>query len=116
MKLRILLFAVLGCLCLPLRALPPNDAVVVFNEIHYNPARNAQLSEFIEIYNPTGATVDLSNWRLARGVDFVFLAGATIPAGGYVVIAGNPATIDGLYSARPRSEGRRRANRVRTER
>lgn len=70
---------------------------VKFNEVNYNPSRNAQLSEFIELYNPTSADVDLSNWRLAKGVDFIFPAGTTIAAGGYLVIAENPATIAGLY-------------------
>ncbi len=78
----------------PVTARPPH---VKFNELNYDPARNAQLSEFIELYNPTGAAVDLSNWRLAKGVDFVFPTGTTIAAGGYVVIAENPSTIGALY-------------------
>ena len=49
------------------------------------PASNTQLSEFIELYNPTGADVDLSNWRLAKGVDFVFPPGTNLPAGGWLV-------------------------------
>ncbi len=70
---------------------------VKVNEINYNPARNTQLSEFIELYNPTAAAVDLSNWRLAKGLDYIFPSGASIPAGGYLVIAGNPVTIQALY-------------------
>ena len=45
----------------------------------------------------TGASVDLSNWRLAKAVDFVFPAGTTIAAGGYIVIAENPVTLNALY-------------------
>jgi hypothetical protein len=70
---------------------------VKINEIHYNSARNTQLSEFIELYNPTPAAVDLSGWRFNSGVNYVFPAGTTIPTGGYVVIAKNPATIAALY-------------------
>lgn len=70
---------------------------VKINEINYNPARNTQLSEFIELYNPTGANVDLSNWRFAKGVDYVFPAGTILPAGGYLVIAGNPTVLNALY-------------------
>ncbi len=67
------------------------------NEINYNAARNTQLSEFIELHNPTGADVDVSNWRLAKAVDFIFPAGTVFTAGGYLVIAENPVTIQALY-------------------
>ena len=95
MKLRILLFAVLGCLCLPLRALPPNDAVVVFNEIHYNPPGGGNAGEWIELFNMMGVNVDLSDWRIAGGVDYSFAVGTVIPAGGHLVIAKTPGNIAG---------------------
>lgn len=66
---------------------------IVINEIHYNPADNTKLEEFIELYNTGPAAVDLSNWAFTDGVDYVFPAGTQIAAGDYVVIAQDPATM-----------------------
>ena len=47
--------------------------------------------EFVELFNSTGASVDISGWTLdfGAGVIFTFPAGATIPAGGYVTVVAN---------------------------
>ena len=79
-----------------LKTKAPNRNVVI-NEIHYNPAENPIREEFIELYNPSNAPVNLSLWRLHDGVDFVFTDGTTIPAGGYLVVASDPATIQSRY-------------------
>jgi len=51
--------------------------------------------EYVEIYNPTGAAVDLTGWRLRRGVDYDFDAGEMLTAGGrLVVISFNPDNSD----------------------
>ena len=60
---------------------------VVINEIMYAPLSSKESDEFIELYNKGTSTVDMSNWRLADGVDFIFPVGTTMPAGGYLVIA-----------------------------
>jgi hypothetical protein len=70
---------------------------VKINEINYNPSRNTLATEFIELYNPTAAAVDMSNWRFANGVSYVFPPGTAIPAGGYLVVAENPTVLTGLY-------------------
>ena len=73
-------------------------------EIHYrrpnnNPARKGQPDEFlpetrsigfIELHNPTAAAVDISGWRINDGVEFVFPAVTSLPAGGYICVAQNP--------------------------
>ena len=66
---------------------------VVINEIHYNPADNTKLEEFIELYNTGSTAVDLSGWAFTDGVDFTFAPGQQIAAGGYVVVAQDPATM-----------------------
>jgi Lamin Tail Domain/CotH kinase protein/Concanavalin A-like lectin/glucanases superfamily/Bacterial Ig domain len=73
------------------------DRRVVINEIHYNPNLNTIREEFIELYNPSNAPVNLSLWRLRDGADFVFTNGTTIPAGGYLIVASDPATIQSRY-------------------
>ena len=95
MKSHLLLLVLLAGLFAPLRALPPNDAVVVFNEIHYNPTGTGEAGEWIELFNMMGVSVDMSDWRIAGGVDYAFAAGTVIPAGGHLVIAKTPGGIAG---------------------
>lgn len=67
-------------------------ASVVINEIHSDPLDSkSQFVEFIELYNPTAAAIDVSGWRLSSGVDFTLPAGTVMAAGGYLVVAENPA-------------------------
>lgn len=37
---------------------------LVINEVYYNSSADPEADEFIEIYNPTGVAVDVSNWTL----------------------------------------------------
>ena len=71
-------------------------AAPVINEIMYRPGtgypENTAL-EFVELYNPDSTAVDVSGWALTTGVDYTLPAGTTLPAGGYLVIAANPATL-----------------------
>ena len=73
------------------------DLHVKINEIFYNPPRNTMAAEFVELYNPFGASVDVGGWRFDRGIEFTFPAGTSIPANGYLVVAQDPATILALY-------------------
>jgi hypothetical protein len=66
---------------------------VVINEVHYNPRDNTIREEFIELFNPGEADVDLSLWRIRNAVEYVFPEGTIIPAGGFIVVAEDPATI-----------------------
>ena len=70
---------------------------VVINEIHYDPAVKTELVEFIELYNKGSATVNLAGWRLADAVAYVFPAGTSIPANGYLVVAQNPTAFQAKY-------------------
>jgi hypothetical protein len=62
-------------------------AQVVINEIMYHPPNDHDELQYIELFNPTSAAVDLSGWRLSGGVKFTFPLKSTIPAGGFLVIA-----------------------------
>ncbi|TWT30469.1 CotH protein [Posidoniimonas corsicana] len=66
---------------------------VVINEIHYNSDENTSFEEFIELHNTAATPVDLSGWEFTDGIDYTFEPGAQIPAGGYVVVAQDPATL-----------------------
>ena len=59
------------------------DSILVFNEIHYNPANGNSNSEWIEFHNLNGVNVDISGWKLRGGVDFDFPEG-TVKDDGWV--------------------------------
>ncbi len=68
---------------------------VVISEFMYNQAGVGSEHEFIELHNRTGLPVQLfdpvhpeNTWKFTNGVDLVIPAGVSIPANGYVVIAG----------------------------
>ncbi len=63
---------------------------VVINEIFYDPPRNAR-TEFIELHNPAEYDINISGWRCTSGVSYTFPPGSVIPAGGYAVVAMDPA-------------------------
>ena len=77
-------------------ASPMAAQTVVINEIMPNPGSEYDGAEFIELYNPTGSSVNISDWVIA-GTEFdgtcggedlwAFPPGSSIPAMSYVVIA-----------------------------
>ncbi|MGA0844895.1 MAG: lamin tail domain-containing protein, partial [Luteolibacter sp.] len=73
------------------------DGQVVINEFHYNPEDNSSLEEFIELYNPSDTSYDLSGHRLDDAIRYSFPNGTVIPAGEYLVIAQDPATVEAKY-------------------
>jgi hypothetical protein len=72
-------------------------ARVVINEIHFDPAAKRPL-EFIELFNPTAADVNLGNWTLKR---FVFSTNTLLPAGGFLVVAQDPAVFKTEFGFQP---------------
>jgi len=72
---------------------------VIINEIHYDPAIETDLAEFVELYNTTDTNIDISHWRVSDGIDFEFPEATILPAHGYVVVAQDPATILSKFGA-----------------
>ena len=70
---------------------------VVINEIFFDPPEKRPL-EFIELHNPGSEPASLAGWSLAR---FVFPAEATIAAGGYLVLAQEPAAFQKEFGFKP---------------
>ncbi len=73
---------------------------LLISEVHYDPdtTHGADDNEWIEIYNPTNAPVNLSTWVLADASTFdKFPHGTIIPAKGYVV-ASNSSTTPSFWS------------------
>ena len=66
----------------------PYVGSVFFSEVHYNPGDvpNAESLEFVEIHNAADQDVDLSGWRLRKGIDFDFPAGTVLAAHATLVV------------------------------
>jgi autotransporter-associated beta strand protein len=87
--------------------IPNVNQQVIVNEIMYHPGfgdpgyagyvAEDTLKQWVELYNKGTSAVDLSNWQLSQGVKYSFPAGTTIPAGGYLVVAADPATFHATY-------------------
>ncbi len=68
--------------------LDTNAAGVVISEIMYHPSSENVLEEYIELFNKGSSPANLNGWRLSKGVQYAF-TNATIPPGGYLVVAAN---------------------------
>jgi hypothetical protein len=76
--------------------LDTNSSGVVISEIMYHPSSENVLEEYIELFNKGAGQVSLSGWQFSRGVGFAF-TNASIPAGGYLVVAANLAAFTSKY-------------------
>lgn len=77
---------------------PARNTSIVINEIMADPPSNQRDGEFIELYNKSGAAVDVSGWRLDDDVNFTIPDGTSIPPGGYLVIGANAGWLNAHYS------------------
>ena len=76
-------------------------AALVINEIHFDPLPAQAPIEYVELYNPETAPVDLSNWTLRGGIDFTFPGGSVIAGRGFVVVAQNLDAVAAWYPVSP---------------
>ena len=74
-------------------------AAPVISEIFYRPpgAVENPLQEWIEVRNPDALAVDVSGWKVTKGVEFTVPAATSIPAGGYLVIAADVAAFNAAH-------------------
>ncbi|MBK8001659.1 MAG: lamin tail domain-containing protein [Verrucomicrobia bacterium] len=70
---------------------------IVINEIMYNPISRDSDDEFIELFNRGTNAVNLGGWRLQDAVTLTIPSGATVPAGGYLVLARNASRLISRY-------------------
>jgi len=75
---------------------------IIINEIMYHPYHPVSEAEdirqeYIELFNNGTKSVDLSGWRIATGVDFVFPKNVTIDAGQYLVVAADVDVFKAKY-------------------
>lgn len=77
-----------------------NPAVVI-NELMYNPASDNQDEEYLELYNTSGAPIDVSDWCFTAGISGCFTSGTTIAANGYLVVSPSSSQTQTTYSLTP---------------
>ena len=70
---------------------------VVINEIMYDPISGDNDDEYVELYNWTGAAVNLAGWRLADGVSYTIPTNTVLAANSYLVIAKNLTRLRAKY-------------------
>lgn len=73
---------------------------VVINEIFHSAMGRAD-EEWLELKNAGEEVADISGWKLAGGVDFIFPQGTGIAAGGYLVVAKDSLALREKYPDRP---------------
>ena len=74
-------------------------AAPVISEIFYHSSAIPEdtTQEWLEIYNPDATAVDVSGWKLNKGVAFTFPAATSIPALGRVVVAANLSAFNAAH-------------------
>jgi len=72
---------------------------VVINEIHYDPDIATELVECIELHNFGSTDVNLSGWYFNDGISYRFPVGATLQAGGYIIVVQNPSHINTKWNS-----------------
>ena len=77
---------------------------IVINEIlyHHMPITADGIYEespesWIELYNRSAVSVDLTAWTVAGGIDYAFESGTSLGAGEYLVVASDKAGLSQLY-------------------
>jgi hypothetical protein len=63
-----------------------------FTELLYDPGDDPEL-EWLELHNPMALDMDVSGWSVEDGVSWTFAEGTVVPAGGYLVVAADPALL-----------------------
>lgn len=97
------LFALLtgALLCIPSRAAADGMPAVIINELMWMGSSASSSDEWLELRNTTASPVDIGGWKitkLSNGIESAMLTipSGTIPAGGFFVIANDPAATSRL--------------------
>lgn len=82
---------------------PAAEGTLLVSEINYNPSGSGDLTEFVELLNITGDTLDLSGCHFDEesdgGFSYVFPANTQLAAGGRILVVKNAAAMTAMYGA-----------------
>ena len=73
------------------------DKDIIINEIMYHPPLDLEELQYVELFNRGQASVDLSGWSFAKGIQFDFPKSTQLAAGGYLVVCRNTKMFAGNY-------------------
>ncbi|NBU10337.1 MAG: hypothetical protein EBS84_15185 [Proteobacteria bacterium] len=76
---------------------PERNTSIVINEIMYKPPETQGNGEFIELLNRGKQTVDLSDWVLTGGIDFIFPRGVKLKPGELIVVAADAGLLRSIH-------------------
>lgn len=71
---------------------PPLGPIVI-NEIMADPPSKEREGEYLELFNRSSSSVDLSGWRFDDGIEFVFPENTTLAPGAYLILAASAAHV-----------------------
>ncbi|MFX0091700.1 MAG: lamin tail domain-containing protein [Candidatus Hodarchaeota archaeon] len=101
----VILFVMLFTVASPTVNANPSSTNIIITEVLYDTPGTDSVEEWVELYNPTGSTVDLAGWTLTDNVGTYTISSGTIPASGYYVIARDSAGFNALYGFDPDLSG-----------
>ncbi|MEL6650847.1 MAG: lamin tail domain-containing protein, partial [Bacteroidota bacterium] len=97
-KLGLSLILLIFCQRINAQNCPPGTPPVVINEIHYNPPNAQDPGDWLELYNPTGITIDLSAYQLKdNGGTYTIPNGTMLAPDAYLVLARNTLAFAAVY-------------------
>ncbi|MBI2023670.1 lamin tail domain-containing protein [Candidatus Giovannonibacteria bacterium] len=89
-----------------------SSLAVVFNEIAWAGTKANSADEWIELYNNTASTVDLTGWKIKKdNEDWIIFTTSTIPAAGYYLLertddsAVNSTSADQIFTGAMNNSG-----------
>ncbi|MBN2737695.1 MAG: CotH kinase family protein [Spirochaetales bacterium] len=63
---------------------------IMITGIYYNPLKDDSKTEFITLYNPGSQWVDLSSYKISKGIDFEFPQGTLLGPGEFYLLSKDP--------------------------
>lgn len=81
-------------------ALPRQPDALILNEINYHAAEGSDAGDWLELYNPQAAAVEVTGWVVVdreTEQQYTFPAGYRVPGHGYAVVSRDPAAFEAVY-------------------
>lgn len=78
-----------------------SSSSIILSQIHYNPAGADDLTEFIELMNISGTSVDLTGCRFTLGITFTFPSGYVLAPGARCLVVRDETAFSAAYPTVP---------------
>jgi hypothetical protein len=67
---------------------------LIITEVQYDVSGSESEAEWIELFNPTDKTIDITDWTLTEGIgnSFIFPSGTVLAPGGYMLITNDTSS------------------------